>query len=175
MHKEDFERERERAAEKIDLLEEQVKKIIESQQRKEAEQKRQIDLLMIAEAEQKQKLAERFQSEIDEERKRFEKAQEDIQAKSSQVKQYKKQVDALQIDLKQAQEDAQHYKLLAKSQDHKENVNACTCTFICTSTLYIRCVYMLPMQTREYVPAAIVLTYVSAFHIPSEYAMYMVF
>ena len=90
-YKEDFERERsdrERAAAKIDFLEEKV----ESQKRKEAEQKRQIDLLLTTEAEQKQKLAERFQSEIDEERKKVKKALEEVHVKASQVKQHKKQV-----------------------------------------------------------------------------------
>ena len=106
MYKEDFEKERkdrERAAAKIDFLEEKVEKIIESQQRKEAKQKRQIDLLL---AEQKQKLAKTFQSEIDEERKKLEKAQEEVHVKASQVKQYKKQVDALQREVKEAEENA---------------------------------------------------------------------
>ena len=125
VYKEDFERERrdrERAAAKIDLLEEQSKKVIESQERKEAEQKRQIDLLL---AEQKHKLAEKFQSEIDDERKKLAKALEEVYVKASQVKQYKKQIDAMQRDLKEAQEDAQHYKLLAK-WDQEESAHVCT-------------------------------------------------
>ena len=128
VYKEDFERERrdrERAAAKIDLLEEQVKMIIESQQRKEAEQKQQIDLLLTMEAEKKQKLAERFQSEIDEERKKLAKALEEVHVKASQVKQYKKQVDTLQRDLKEAQEDAQNYKLLAQFLDQEESAHVC--------------------------------------------------
>ena len=132
MYKEDFEKERrdrENAAAKIDSLEEQVKKIIGTQQRKETEQKRQIDLLITTEAEQKQKLAKTFQSEIDEARKNLEMAQEEVQAKSSQLKQYKKQVETLQRDLKEAQ-DAQHYKLLAKCLDQEESAHVCTHTHV---------------------------------------------
>ena len=134
MYKEDFERERrdrERAAAKIDLLEDQVKKIIETQQRKETEHKRQIDLVLTTEAEQKQKLVKTFQNEIDEERKKLEKALEEVHVKASQVKQYKKHVDALQRDLKEAQGDAQHYKLLAKCLDQEESVHICTHTYTC--------------------------------------------
>ena len=139
MYKEDFEKERrdrERAAAKIDLLEEQQKKIIESQQRKEAEQKRQIDLALTTEAEQKQKLAKTFQNEIDEERNKLEKALEEVHVKASQVKQYKKQVDALQRDLKEAHEDAQHYKLLARCWDQEESVHVCTHTHV-----YLQCTF----------------------------------
>ena len=125
MYKEDFEKERrdrERAAAKIDFLEEKVERIIESQQRKEAEQKRQIDLLMIVEAEQKQKL------------------QEEVYVKDSQVKQYKKLVDTLQSNVKGAQEDPQHYKRLAKSQDQEETVHACTHTHVLY--VHVHCTYI---------------------------------
>ena len=173
MYKEDFERERmdrERAAAKIDFLEEKVKKIIESQERKEAEQKRQIDLLVTTEAEQKHKLAERFQSEIDEERKKVEKAQEEVHVKASQVKQYKKQVDTLQRDLKEAQENAKHYKLLAKCMDQEESAHVCTYTQSCILYLHVYVCVICPVGVRILCSKKSKLCYAWLIHKTDHYA-----